>query len=197
MLRAHIVVISLAALAVAGGCATKKPPVNQPTTQVPAPSAFPGAAGSTTGGAAAPTERPPAPPPVPDSGSVSADPLANKTPEQINSDSPLRPVFFAFDSDELDDSARSALDGNAQVLKHYGTWMISIEGHCDERGTAEYNLALGDRRALAARNYLISLGIGGNRIRTVSYGKEFPFDPGHTEASWANNRRAQFMVTSK
>jgi peptidoglycan-associated lipoprotein len=82
-------------------------------------------------------------------------------------------------------------------LKKYGTWVITIEGHTDERGSAEYNLALGERRALAAKNYLISLGIGGDRLRTVSYGKEFPFDPGHDESAWAKNRRAQFMLTSK
>ena len=67
----------------------------------------------------------------------------------------------------------------------------------DERGTAEYNLALGERRALAARNYLVSLGIPADRLRTVSYGKEFPFDPGHDEAAWSKNRRAHFVVTSK
>ena len=83
------------------------------------------------------------------------------------------------------------------MLKTYSTWVIAIEGHCDERGTAEYNLALGDRRALAARNYLLSLGVPAARIKTVSYGKEFPFDPGHAEASWKKNRRAQFMVTAK
>jgi peptidoglycan-associated lipoprotein len=93
--------------------------------------------------------------------------------------------------------ARQALNDNAQVLKKYSTWIIAIEGHCDERGTAEYNLALGDRRALAAKNFLLSLGVSAARIKTVSYGKEFPFDPGHTEASWSKNRRAQFMVTAK
>ena len=143
------------------------------------------------------TERPPAPPPVPDTGAVSSDPLATKTPEEINSNSPLKPVFFAYDSDELDDAARQILNENAKVLKTYGKWIIAIEGHCDERGTAEYNLALGDRRALAARNYLLSLGVAATRIKTVSYGKEFPFDPGHAETSWKNNRRAQFMVTAK
>ncbi len=93
-------------------------------------------------------------------------------------DSPLKPVFFAYDSDSLDDTARKVLNGNAEVLKTYRTWVITVEGHCDERGTAEYNLALGDRRALAAKNYLVSLGIPADRIRTVSYGNEFPFDPG-------------------
>ena len=112
-------------------------------------------------------------------------------------DSPLKPVFFAFDSDSLDDTARKVLNANAEVLKTYRTWVITVEGHSDERGTAEYNLALGDRRALAAKNYLVSLGIPGDRVRTVSYGEEFPFDPGHVESAWVNNRRAHSMLTSK
>ena len=82
-------------------------------------------------------------------------------------------------------------------MKKYPTWVITIEGHADERGTAEYNLALGERRSLAARNYLVSLGIPGERLRTVSYGKEFPFEPGHQESAWSKNRRAHFVVTSK
>ena len=197
MLRLQTVLIPISVLVlVVAGCATKKPPVSAPTTQVPAPSPFPGA-GNTAPTSTTP-ERPPAPPPVPDTGGgVSSDPLASKTPEEINSNSPLKPVFFAFDSFELDDVARATLNDNAKVLKTYGTWVIAIEGHCDERGTAEYNLALGDRRALAARNYLLSLGVAAARIKTVSYGKEFPFDPGHAEANWAQNRRAQFMVTAK
>jgi peptidoglycan-associated lipoprotein len=83
------------------------------------------------------------------------------------------------------------------VLKSNGTWAITIEGHCDERGTAEYNLALGDRRALAARDYLVSLGVPAARLATVSYGKEFPFDAGHQEAAWSLNRRAHFLLTAK
>ena len=82
-------------------------------------------------------------------------------------------------------------------MKKYPSWIVTIEGHADERGTAEYNLALGERRALAARTYLVSLGLSADRLRTVSYGKEFPFDPGHDEAAWAKNRRAQFVLTSK
>ena len=89
------------------------------------------------------------------------------------------------------------LNANAEIMKKYPTWVITIEGHADERGTAEYNLALGERRALAARNYLVSLGIPADRLRTVSYGKEFPFDPAHTEEAWSKNRRAHFVVTSK
>jgi peptidoglycan-associated lipoprotein len=93
--------------------------------------------------------------------------------------------------------ARAALDANAAVLKKYPTWVVTIEGHCDERGTAEYNLALGERRAAAAQSYLAALGIPASRIKTVSYGKEFPFDPGHDEAAWAKNRRAHFVITGK
>ena len=117
--------------------------------------------------------------------------------DEINKQSPLLPVFFEFDSAEVSAEGQASLGKNAEVLKQNATWVVSIEGHCDERGTAEYNLALGERRALAARTYLVSLGIAADRLRTVSYGKEFPFDPGHTETSWAKNRRAHFVVTAK
>ena len=83
------------------------------------------------------------------------------------------------------------------MLRRYPTWVITIEGHCDERGTAEYNLALGERRALSAREYLVSRGLDASRMRTVSYGKEFPFDPGHDEQAWARNRRAHFVITAR
>jgi peptidoglycan-associated lipoprotein len=107
------------------------------------------------------------------------------------------PVFFELDSSDLTSASQKVLEGNGNVLKRYPTWMITIEGHCDERGSAEYNLALGERRAVAARAYLVSLGISGDRLRTVSYGKEFPFDPGHEESSYAKNRRAHFVITAK
>src|SRR5438876_699281 len=94
-------------------------------------------------------------------------------------------------------AAESALDADAALLRQNATWMITVEGHCDERGTAEYNLALGDRRAAAAVAYLKSLGIAGERLKTVSYGKEFPFDPGHDETAWSKNRRAHFVITAK
>ena len=97
----------------------------------------------------------------------------------------------------MDGIGQQALNTNAGILKKYPTWVITIEGHCDERGTAEYNLALGEKRALAAKTYLVSLGVPADRLRTVSYGKEFPFDPGHEEGAWSKNRRAHFVVTSK
>jgi peptidoglycan-associated lipoprotein len=106
-------------------------------------------------------------------------------------------VFFPLDSAELDETGRAIATANASVLKKYTTWGITIEGHCDERGTAEYNLALGERRAVAVKTYLSSLGISPERIRTVSYGKEFPFDMGHSEDAWAKNRRGHFVITSK
>jgi peptidoglycan-associated lipoprotein len=132
-------------------------------------------------------------PPVP----VTEDTIGARSLDDINRDSPLRPVFFALDQHDVDGLGQQVLQQNAEVLKRYPGWQITIEGHCDERGTAEYNLALGERRAIAARNYLVSLGIPADRIRTVSYGKEFPFDPGHTEEAWAKNRRAHFVVTAK
>ena len=94
--------------------------------------------------------------------------------------------------------ADETVDGrNADILKRNLGWVITIEGHCDERGTAEYNLALGERRALAAKNYLISLGITDARVKTVSYGDEFPFDREHTDDAWSRNRRAHFVISSK
>jgi peptidoglycan-associated lipoprotein len=103
------------------------------------------------------------------------------------------PLYY---SSDLSAANQKTLDDNATLLKRYTSWAVTVEGHCDERGTAEYNLALGERRAIAARAYLVSLGIAADRLRTVSYGKEFPFDPGHDEAAWAKNRRAHFVITA-
>lgn len=183
-------------LAVAAACGDKRPPAASVQAPPAQPAAFPGAS-------TAPRDpgRPPEPPAVGADGGVSSSsllPWDNQPLDVINGpDSPLKPVLFAYDSDTLDDVARKVLNANAEVLKTYRTWVVTIEGHSDERGTAEYNLALGDRRALAAKNYLVSLGIPGDRIRTVSYGEEFPFDPGHSESAWVNNRRAHTMLTAK
>jgi peptidoglycan-associated lipoprotein len=194
MLRRHtapFLVLSLLAAIAVGACGGKKPPIARPTPPPP-------------GGAT--DARPPAPPepvveptpvPVPPEPGVESSDLASRSLDEINKQSPLQPVFFEFDSAEVSGDGQNALTKNAEVLKTNATWVISIEGHCDERGTAEYNLALGERRALAARTYLVSLGIAPDRLRTVSYGKEFPFDPGHAESSWSKNRRAHFVVTAK
>jgi peptidoglycan-associated lipoprotein len=144
----------------------------------------------------------PAPPtsvaePVPVPEAAREDALNATSIDDLNRNSPLKPAFFALDSSDIDPAAKSVLDGNAALLRQNSTWVITIEGHCDERGTAEYNLALGERRAGAALAYLVSLGIPASRLKTVSYGKEFPFDPGHEDGSWAKNRRAHFVITAK
>jgi peptidoglycan-associated lipoprotein len=123
--------------------------------------------------------------------------MASRSIDDLNRESPLQPAFFEYDSAEVSAAARTALDANAAVLRKYPAWAVTVEGHCDERGTAEYNSALGERRAAAARTYLVSLGISAERLHIVSYGKEFPFDPAHAESAWAKNRRAHFVITTK
>jgi peptidoglycan-associated lipoprotein len=103
-------------------------------------------------------------------------------------------VFFDLDKSDLKPEARRTLERQAAWLKQYGNAAVTIEGHADERGTREYNLALGDRRAKAASNYLVSLGIAANRVRTISYGKERPAVLGSNEAAWSQNRRAVTVV---
>lgn len=103
-------------------------------------------------------------------------------------------IFFAYDSSDISDDAARILRIKADILKRYTQYTTVIEGHCDERGTIEYNLALGDRRARAARDYLIGLGVEPERIRTISYGAERPLDPSRNEEAWAKNRRAQFTL---
>jgi len=98
-------------------------------------------------------------------------------------------VFFAYDSDELDNAARATLRGQAEFLNSYGYINVTIEGHADERGTREYNLALGDRRAVAVRNYLVALGVSPSRINIISYGKEKPVSFCSNESCWSQNRR--------
>lgn len=106
-------------------------------------------------------------------------------------------VYFAFDSYTLSSDAKSALDRKAAWLRDNAGMAVKIEGHCDERGTSQYNLALGERRATAAKQYLAALGVSGGRMSTISYGEENPIDPGHNEAAWAKNRRAHFVVTGQ
>ncbi len=186
-----LVVLVLLLAVTVGACKGKaKPPVARPQPPVPVADEVP------------PPPAPPEPPrPVVEQPvSVPTLPpgdLTARSIDDLNRDSPLRPLFFELDSNEVSTAGQKVLQDNATVLKKYPNMQVTIEGHCDERGTAEYNLALGERRALAARNYLVSLGIPGDRIKTVSYGKEFPFDAGHDESAWQNNRRAHFVITAK
>lgn len=109
----------------------------------------------------------------------------------------LETVFFAFDSFSLSNEGRKALKSNAQYLSENPTATVQVEGHCDERGTTEYNLALGERRANAAKDYLQKLGVDPARISVISYGEERPAEMGSDEAAWAKNRRAAFVILSK
>jgi len=103
-------------------------------------------------------------------------------------------IFFDYDRSSIREDARPALEDNASYLKANGNTRILIEGHCDERGTSEYNIALGERRAQAAKRYLTDLGIDPSKISTISYGKEKPFCEGHNEQCWQENRRAHFVT---
>lgn len=104
------------------------------------------------------------------------------------------PVYFGYDSSQVSASERPKIESVADYLKQNSSVAVIIEGHCDERGSNEYNLALGERRALAARSYLSSLGISSDRIQTKSYGEEKPANPGHDESAWSANRRAEFVL---
>ena len=101
-------------------------------------------------------------------------------------------MFFSFDESDITSEGRDRLADNARLLNAASNVRIVVEGHCDERGTNEYNLGLGERRASAVKNYLVSLGVSASRIKTISYGEEKPFAAGHNEAAWKQNRRAHF-----
>ena len=126
--------------------------------------------------------------------------VAKKTPGiegEVFESSLLKDIHFDFDRYDIRPGDAEILKGNAALLTKYPKVKIQIEGHCDERGTVEYNLALGERRANSAKKYLISLGIASDRISAISYGKERPLDPGHNEETWAKNRRAHPVILSK
>lgn len=120
-----------------------------------------------------------------------------KSLDQINREKPLGTIYFDYDRAVIREDARPTLDANASWLNKFRTVKILIEGHCDERGTEEYNLALGEKRAKNSQDYLLSLGIGFDRIKIISYGKSQPVDPGHNESAWQMNRRAQFLIIEK
>ena len=109
----------------------------------------------------------------------------------------LEKIYFDFDSTNLSEKSRTSLTKNAELLKKNPTAKITIEGNCDERGSEEYNLALGEKRAKAAAKYLTTLGVAEDRVAIISYGKEKPADAGHDEAAWAKNRRDEFVLQSK
>lgn len=139
----------------------------------------------------------PAPPPGPAAALTEEEIFARKTLAELNAERPLSDVFFDFDQWQIRDDARAALQRNAEWLRRWTTTRITLEGHADERGTGEYNLALGDRRASAAKEYLASLGIASDRVLVVTKGEESPFCTEGHEGCWQQNRRGHFIFTAK
>ena len=158
--------LALFALGLVAGCA-KHPPVPPPPPPPPV------------------QVEPPPPPPPP--------PAPAPAPEPVRKVD-LTDAFFDYDSYALGEDAKAALSGNGRSLVGSPNVTVMIEGHCDERGTVDYNLALGDKRARAARDFLMTYGVAESRINTVTFGKNRPFDMGHDENAWAKNRRAHFVV---
>lgn len=183
-LRRLGIVMLLVAVGVLPACSGQEPPATEPDVPETEP---------------APETRPepqPAEPPEAgdwDAAETSGDVL---TPDRINEMDVLRPVYFDYDRSEIRPDQRPVLQQNATWLRQNPTVRILVEGHCDERGTREYNQALGNRRAAATRDYLVSLGVSQDRIEIISYGEERPIAQGNDEAAWARNRRAQFTAIS-
>ncbi len=123
--------------------------------------------------------------------------VASMTLAELNALAPLEDVHFNYDSADLSAEAQAILTRHAEWLRRHGAVSVQIEGHCDERGTVEYNLALGDLRARSVRDFLAQLDIASNRLRTISFGKEVPLDPARNEQAWRRNRRAHFVVVAK
>ncbi len=189
--RGHVVAGAVVVALLSASCAGNPPPVE------PEPTAPPPGARSVDPVPPSPPPLPEPPPPPPPPPLVAEDEFASRSLEELNRESPLEPVFFGYDSSVLDTAARTIMEANADVLEQFPSWVVTIEGHCDERGTPEYNLGLGERRALAVREYLVGLGLPVAQLRTISYGKEFPFDPGNDDRARALNRRAHFVITMR
>jgi peptidoglycan-associated lipoprotein len=187
--RLPFALCALAVLALAWGCPGKRPSALATAPAGEAPAAPDDSAGRL------PAETLPEGPdvrPMEGEGAAGSDIPGGGLPGEGG---PLADIRFDYDSAAVSDEARSLLEKHALWLQGERRARVTIEGHCDERGTVEYNLALGEQRARAARDYLVSLGVAAARLRVVSYGKERPLDPGGDEAAWARNRRARFAVT--
>lgn len=175
--------LAIGAFAFVAACGGKKPP------EVPAPEPTPAAAP-----APAPAPAPPAPAPTEDAAAAAARAAAERT-RALTADLTAM-IHFDFDRSDIQAGDKANLDRKAAILAANPSARIQIAGNADERGSAEYNLALGNRRALSAKQYLVGKGIDGSRIETVSYGSERPVASGQTEAAWAQNRNAQFLLTA-
>jgi peptidoglycan-associated lipoprotein len=173
------------------GCAKK--PATAASTSAPAPAVAPAPAPrATPPAAAAPSTAVPAPAPAP--APLAGPAAARPSPKEFAAVDALKDIHFEFDKYDIRPEDAKALDANASWLKSNAENLVLIEGHCDERGTNEYNLALGERRAKATMNYLVSQGVQANRITIISYGEERPVCNEKTDSCWAKNRRAHFLV---
>ena len=187
----HLAVLGLAAGVAACHHAVKQAAVTPPPAPAPAPAAAPA--------------RPPAPAPPPRAAAAPAPPRAltedeifsRESLDALNASRPLGDAFFDYDQKALRDDARAALTRDAQWLNRWSSTRITVQGQADERGSAEYNLALGDERAKAVRDYLTSLGVPDSRIAVVSLGKESPVCRDDNEGCWSQNRRGHFVITAK
>ena len=172
----------LAACLILAASCKKKPPTTTPEAAPPP---------------AAPEQPSTTAPATPPSTSATGDEVTSADLQTLNSRGYLKDAFFDFDKYDLRDDARTALAADAQWLKRYSSIQVLVEGHCDSRGTEEYNLSLGQKRAAAVKDYLASLGIDGSRVNTVSYGKTRPFCTEENENCWQQNRRGHFVITAK
>jgi len=194
-----LVLLGFTAIVAFGGCA-KRPAVTQ---AAPPPPAAESRAVTPPPPAPAPPPAPVTPPPPPAVApppppvAVAPEPPPRPVPKEFAENDAVKPIHFAFDKAVVRPGDAKILDANAAWLKQNANYLLLIEGHCDERGTEQYNLALGERRAVAAMEYLVKQGVAADRISMVSYGEEAPICREHTEACWAKNRRAQFKVKER
>ena len=191
MIRRFAVCAAVVLMVAVAGTACHRNPKPQP----PAPAPAPPAPAPTR--PATPPPPPPAPAPAQPAAPTEDEIFQKKTLEQLNAEKPLADVLFAYDSTDLSDEARGLLQKNVEWMKRWTTTKAMIEGHADSRGTNEYNLALGERRADAVRDYLVSLGLSTDRLTIVSKGEEQPLCSEETEACWQQNRRGHFIITAK
>jgi peptidoglycan-associated lipoprotein len=182
--------IALTAVVGVSACAKKKP-VPPPAAPAPAPAPPP----RTT--PTPPPPPPPAPRETPPAPLTEDELFARKSLDTLNNEKPLTDAFFALDSAQIGDDAKPGLQKDAEWMKRWPSTKVMVEGHADSRGTAEYNLALGEKRATAVRAYLVNLGVAENRITIVSKGKESPVCTEENEACWQQNRRGHFVITAK
>jgi peptidoglycan-associated lipoprotein len=190
MIRRFTMCAAVVLMAAVSGVACR-----HPKPQVPAPAPVSKPAPPTS--PATPPPPPPAPAPTQPAPPTEDEIFRKKTLEQLNAEKPLADVFFVYDSTDLSAEARGLLQKDVDWMKKWTTTKVMVEGHADSRGTNEYNLALGERRADAARDYLVSLGVGADRITIVSKGEEQPFCSEETEPCWQQNRRGHFIITAK